>query len=104
MSAEPNEEQSIKARARLIYDDEPLVSGSSTPRKPFSEYLRETPPTPLSPLLKGLLYALGILVTLLLIGALVKGPKPKPATKTPARKSSRAPLQPPHIIIVSDLA
>ncbi len=84
MAAEPSEEQSIKERARLIYEDEPIASGPSTPRKPFSEYLKETPPTPLSGMVKAILYALGIVVTLLLIAALVKGPK----SKTPQNKTS----------------
>ena len=82
MPIEENEEQSIKARAKLIYDNEAAPSGPKLARKPFVAYLRETPPTPLSPMAQAILYAIAVVTVLLLIAAMVKGPRPKPTVKT----------------------
>lgn len=82
MSADANEERSIKARTRLIFDDEPVVALPNTSRKPFTHYLRQTPPTPLSPMTKMFLCALGVAVLLLFIGSIVKGSRPKEVKKS----------------------
>jgi hypothetical protein len=89
MSDPREQEQSIKDRKKLIYDDDPTPMSGSV-GKPFVLYLRETPPQPLSLGLKAALWAAGIVVLLLLAGALYKSsqPKPKPA---PAQKTGAAP-------------
>ena len=46
-----------------------MVAGFSE----FAEYLRRTPPAPLSPATKATLWALGVLIALLFIAALVFG-------------------------------
>ncbi len=88
MSDPREQEQSIKDRKKLIYDDDPtpLSTGPVIERKPFKIYLRETPPQPLSTGLKAGLWAAGIMVLLLLAGALWKSsqPKAKPSPKTGA--------------------
>ena len=92
MSDPREQEQSIKDRKKLIYDDDPtpLATGASVERKPFKIHLRETPAQPLSTVLKAALMAAGVAVALLLAGALWKSsrPKPKPTPKigaAPAR-------------------
>lgn len=81
-STEPNEEQSIKARSHLIYDNESKPAEPKTPHKPFAVYLRETPPTPLSIGIKALLGVIAVVVGLLLIAAMIRGTRPKAATKS----------------------
>lgn len=93
MAKQENEEQSIKARAKLIYDDKPAPSGPMIPRKPFVQYLRETPPTPLSPMVKALLYVIAVVAVLLLIAAMVKGPKPKPTVKASELRAASSQTQ-----------
>ncbi len=42
-----SKDPSLKARKDLFFDDTPVAwSASDTPRKPFKEYLRETPRLP----------------------------------------------------------
>lgn len=86
MSDPREQEQSIKDRKKLIYDDDPtpLSTGPVVERKPFKIHLRETPPQPLSGTLKAGLWAAGIVVALLLAGALWKSsqPKARPSAKT----------------------
>ena len=88
MSDTREQEQSIKDRKKLIYDDDPtaLPTGPVAERKPFKIYLRETPAQPLSTGLKAALWAAGIAVVLLLAGAIWKAsrPKPKPSPRTGA--------------------
>ena len=49
---------SLKARKDLFFDDTPIASSDSdAPRKPFKDYVRETPAAPLSPLIKAGLWA-----------------------------------------------
>ncbi|WP_435008950.1 hypothetical protein P12x_000201 [Tundrisphaera lichenicola] len=69
------QEQSIKARKHQLFEvDEPVESPTSSgPRKSFAECLRETPAAPLSPAVKGLLWAVGVVVFLLLALALATG-------------------------------
>ncbi|MDB5352664.1 MAG: hypothetical protein JWN86_3911 [Planctomycetota bacterium] len=85
------QEQSIKDRKRLLYDDdEPPVSASAD-SKPFAVYLRETPARPLSAPVKAALWAAAIAVGLLLAGALMKSTQGKPPTK------KRAEVSPPRV-------
>jgi hypothetical protein len=69
------QEQSIKARKREIFEEEQRDAGP--PRRPFSEYMAKTPPAPLSAGQKAALGAVGALVVLLLLAALLTMPGPK---------------------------
>lgn len=91
---EPREqEQSIKDRKKLLYDAEPMAvpTSSGEIRKPFILHLRETPAAPLPASLKAGLWAVGIVVALLLMGAAWKASQPK---AKPAVKTSSIPLVP----------
>ncbi len=74
-----SQEQSIRARKHSLYgsDDHPNLG----PGLPFRECLRTTPATPLSTVVKALLWVVGTLVILLLAAALVASghKKPRPA-------------------------
>jgi hypothetical protein len=91
MSDPREQEQSIKDRKKLIYDDDPKPI-SATVGKPFALYLRETPAEPLSGLMKAALWAAGVVVILLLAGALWKTTQPK-AKAAPSQKTGAAPAQ-----------
>lgn len=67
------QEQSIKARKREIFEEEQNFG----PRKPFSEYLESTEAFPLTTAQKALLWGVGILVVLLLLAALMTMPAPR---------------------------
>ena len=76
------QEQSIKARKHDLFerDHGPAVAGSGS-RRTFRELLRETPAQPLTPAIKAVLWAVGVVVILLLVAALATGgkkPRPKP--------------------------
>jgi hypothetical protein len=70
------QEQSIRERKSLLFDDEELPPSAAEVApvvvKPFREYLKTTPPAPLSSGVKAALYAVGGLVVLLLVAALLK--------------------------------
>ncbi len=84
--AEPAHEaqdKSIKDRKQQLYerDASPVLVGSG---KSFKEFLRDTPPNPLSAGMKAALFAAGAVVAVLLILALMRvagGPK-KPVKAT----------------------
>jgi hypothetical protein len=71
-------EGSIKARKDLLFDDEdaPLLAAEealiATRSKPFGEYLRSTPATPLSGGTRAMLYTAGVVVLALLGAALLR--------------------------------
>jgi len=68
------QEQSIKDRKKQLYDaDAPAVAVG--PHKPFQDVLRSTPAAPLSTATKAALWAVTVVVLLLLVAALMKGPK-----------------------------
>lgn len=75
------QEQSIKDRKALLFDQETFENAASGPSKPFRLYLRETPPQPLSPGIKALLWTVAVVVLLLLLAAAIKSQRPK----TPVR-------------------
>jgi hypothetical protein len=65
----PEQEHSIKARRRELFV-EPIQPEQSGPTKPFADYLRETPPQPISAFTKAVLWVAGLVVALLLLAAL----------------------------------
>ncbi|WZO98356.1 hypothetical protein EP7_005417 [Isosphaeraceae bacterium EP7] len=66
-------------RTHRLFDEDPLVVAESMPRTPFEFYLRSTPAAPLPGWVRALLWAVGLAVALLLVAALTKGPRPRPA-------------------------
>ncbi|WP_406698754.1 hypothetical protein V5E97_07695 [Singulisphaera sp. Ch08] len=81
------QEQSIKARKREIFEEEQ----SFGPRKPFADYLATTEPTPLSTGQKATLWAVGALVVLLLMAALLTMPGPRSGPRTSSETKDGAP-------------
>jgi len=79
------QEQSIKARKREIFEEQ---HDSDSPRRPFSAYLAETPPAPLSSAQKAGLVAVGALVVLLLLAALLTMPGPRSQPRPAARPAA----------------
>src|SRR4051812_36064681 len=74
------QDQSIKDRKRLLYDDDDLPPAPES--KPFDLYLPQTPAAPLPPAIKAALWGAGIVVGLLLAAAVLRSargtPPPKP--------------------------
>src|SRR5689334_2158571 len=66
-----------QAREELFEDLGPAGPGADGPRKPFADYVRETPAEPLSGGVKALLWAAAIVVALILVAALTLGPRPR---------------------------
>jgi hypothetical protein len=86
------QEQSIKARKNQLFDSDEPVESSSGPRKSLQDCLRETPAAPLSPMVKAILWAIGVVVLLLLAVALATGggkKKPQPKATSAAPSASR---------------
>jgi hypothetical protein len=86
MDAPREQEQSIKERKKLLFDDDPppLSMDSGVERKPFAMYLRQTPAEPLSMGIKAMLLAAGIAVALLLAAAAWRSAQPKVKEKEKA--------------------
>jgi hypothetical protein len=78
------QEQSIKARKKELFDAE--TRSDTGPRRRFSEYIRTTDPAPLPQRLRIGLWALGALVLLVFLTALLTIPGPR-------RKSHAGPQQ-----------
>ena len=86
-----HQDKSIKARKFQLYEERDR-DGSVGAVKPFAEYVRQTPPAPLSPATKATLWALGVLIALLFIAALIfGGPKKvkRPRAEQPAPRAFR---------------
>ena len=83
------QEQSIKARKHQLYDTAPVVETGS--RRPFKEFLRDTPATPLSAGTRAALWAVGVVVALLLVAAMLKGHGGSKAKPAPTRKAAAIP-------------
>lgn len=81
------QEQSIKARKREIFEEEQVFG----PRRPFSAYLAETEATPLTAGQKAALWGVGVLVLLLLVAALLTMPAPRSSHPTSAAKTAAGP-------------
>jgi hypothetical protein len=80
---------SIKARKHELFEKREPPSDHAT-IKPFSQYVRDTAPAPLSPAAKATIWGVGILVALLFLAALFGGRGPRPAR---ARQASVTPAQ-----------
>jgi hypothetical protein len=81
------QDQSIKARKHELFE-EPQTADGAGALKPFSVYVRETPPAPMSKGMKATLWAIGVLVVLLFLAALFFGgrrPRPHRAERARAR-------------------
>lgn len=66
-----HQDQSIKVRKSQLF--EPSTQFDSPVVRPFTEYLRTTPPAPLSTTVRGVLWAVGVLVVLLFLAAMLFG-------------------------------
>ncbi len=92
------QEQSIKARKHELFVDDSIQTG---PRKRFHEYLRETPPTPLSKSVRMMLWGTAVPIVLVFLGALLtttkrSTAKPPAGLIIPAQiRSPAAPAKPP---------
>jgi hypothetical protein len=83
------QERSIKAREHELYA-KPTYDGQ--PRKPFPEYLRETPAGPLSATTKTILWIVGVLVVAVFLVAIWRvstryGRKPRNRAIPPAARA-----------------
>lgn len=89
---QPEQEISIKRRGHDLFVDE--TAPSTGPTRPFAEFLKETPASPLPAGLKAALWALSIVAALLFAAALwrlVNRPTPKPAAATRKTRPKSAP-------------
>jgi hypothetical protein len=83
-----HEDQSIKVRKSQLF--EPTAQGPAEVR-PFEEFLRSTPPTPLSPGVKAALWVVGAIVALLFLAALLSvGRSTRPRGRADRAPDSRA--------------
>ncbi len=88
------QEQSIKERKQLLYDEEelpPSAPGDAILRKPFAQYLREVPAAPLSLQTRAILWALGVVIAVLLGGAILKSTRPKVKAESTREQSMTIP-------------
>jgi hypothetical protein len=82
----PAPAQSIKAR-REIFEKKQAAPDAAVPRKPFRDYLRETPAAPLPLGIKASLSGAGIAVTVLLSAALLQASSQPRHVETPPAPS-----------------
>lgn len=75
------QEQSIKARKRELFEAQAPTVG---PLRRFSYYLGATPSSPLSTPQKAVLWAVGIVVLLLFLAAMLTIPSPRGRPQRPA--------------------
>jgi hypothetical protein len=80
-----HEDQSIKVRKSHLF--EPTDEGPAEVL-PFEEFLRSTPPTPLSPGVKAALWVVGAIVALLFLAALLSVGR----SSRPRGRADRAPV------------
>jgi hypothetical protein len=81
------QEQSIKARKRELFEAQ---RGPTGPTKRFSEYVDDTPPSPLSSGQKAMLWALSVLVLLLFLAAMLTIPSGHRTKARPTAESHAA--------------
>src|SRR5262245_7793738 len=84
----PEQEYSMKARARELFVEPPRPAASPGPTRPFAVYLRETPAEPLSPFTRTVFWIVGVVVAALFVAALWRithrrGPVPRPGPDRP---------------------
>jgi hypothetical protein len=73
------QDQSIKARKHELFEEPQTADTPTSVLKPFSVYVRDTPPAPMSKGMKATLWVLGALVVLLFLAALFfGGRRPRP--------------------------
>jgi hypothetical protein len=65
----PEQERSIKDREQELFF-EPDDAAARPPLRPFPDYLKATPPDPMPPAVKAILWVVGILVALLFLAAI----------------------------------
>jgi len=75
--AQERQDQSIKSRKFQLFDDDDPAAGG--PAKPFADYLRATPPAPMSAGVKAAFWGAGGVLILILLAALLGGRGRKPA-------------------------
>ena len=81
-----HQDQSIKVRKSQLFEEPKHEAGST---RPFSAYLKETPPAPLPAGVKAALGATAAVVVLLLLGALLFGhPRPAAGPKRADRRDA----------------
>jgi hypothetical protein len=91
----PEQERSIKDREQeLFFDSEGI--GDTKPLKPFPVYLQETPAVPMSPVVKVMLWVLGVLVALLFFASLWRAQRShaSPHLKSSATRTERSAFAP----------
>ena len=76
--ARETQEQSIKARKKELFQEEPAPVAPAGPHKSIKDYLRTARATPLAPGSKAALWVAAVLVVLLFVAALVtSGSRPR---------------------------
>ncbi len=73
-----SDEQSIKTRKNQLFEAQ-AAEAEVGDDKPFSAYVKATPPAPLPASTKAALAVLGVLITLLFLATLMAEAPPKPA-------------------------
>ena len=70
--AHENSDQSIKSRKFQLFESQ--KSGEETTKaRTFAEYVKDTPPTPMSPAVKAGLWAVAVIVALLFLASIFSG-------------------------------
>ncbi len=77
------QDHSIKARKHELFEKQT----ASGPRRPFTEYLEQTPPAPLSQAQKALLWTIGVMVLLVFFIAMLTMPSHHHHTGADAQKT-----------------
>jgi hypothetical protein len=90
-----HQDPSIKVRKSQLYE-QPQPTAEVTAAKPFAEYLRATPPAPLSPGVKTALWVVGALIVLLFLAAVLFGHNPM----TPRRRHADWPADRPAAVVL----
>ena len=83
------QDQSIKARKVQLFEERDRA-GDGLATKPFADYVKATPPAPLSPAVKASLGAVAVLVALLFLAALFFRPAPKHGRRRHAERGVSA--------------
>jgi hypothetical protein len=100
----PEQELSIREREQELFDEPQPQAASREATRPFADYLRETPADPLSTPTKVILWAVGIVVLILFIVAIVRPPRSaRPGSRSASpRRASVAVACPPLPVAYPD--